>query len=137
MAKEKDTGTVKALVLVDTYAWREPIENTIPTQFRRVEVEPDAGTTSAKGKEIEVTAEEFDRGSSMTPPALAKVGSKEAKRFLGRDTLPDGKLTELSDDELATLVAARGGNPEGMNRDELVGFVVGTPGNPSSNPAKT
>jgi hypothetical protein len=127
-------GTVKAVVLVDRYAYHE--DSGDPSS-KALEADFAEGTTSAKGTEIEVSQEEFDRGSTMTPPALAKKGSKEAKRFLGQlgEDLPDRDFAALSDDDLKAIVAARGGNPDEMNRDELIGFVTGEPGNPLSNPA--
>jgi hypothetical protein len=134
MAREKDSGTVKAVVLVDRYSHH----NDFGDPASGVTSYPDQATDgSAKGTEIEVSAEEFERGASMTPPALAKAGSKEAKRFLGTESLPDRNFAELSDSDLAAVVAARGGNPDDMNRDQLLGFVTGTPDNPSSNPAKS
>jgi len=132
----EDTGRVKAVVLTDTYAYHK-VSNE-PTS-RRIEVDPPAGTSSAKGVEIEVSDQEFERGSSTTPPSLAKAGSKEAKRFFGEHEPVDPKvgLTGLSDGELAAIITRRNGSPDGMNRDEMIGFVAGTPGNPSSNPAST
>lgn len=142
--QSSDTKTVKAIVLVDSYAYvRTDVEfdgdgNRLVTRTR-VAVPEVATAGSAKGTEVEVSEAEFERGSSMTPPALAKAGSKEAKRFLGilEEGPPTGTLNELSDDDLKAIVAARGANPDDMSRDELIGFVGGTPDNPSSNPAKT
>lgn len=130
----KDTGKVKAVVLTHTYAYHEVSND--PTS-RRIEVEPATGTSSTRGVEVEVSDQEFERGSSTTPPSLAKAGSKEAKRFLGEaePVDPTEGYASLSDAELAAIVTHRNGNPDGMNRDELIGFVAGTPGNPSSNPA--
>jgi len=130
----QDTGSVKAVVLTDTYAYHEVSGD---PRSRRVEVDPVPGTTSTKGAEIEVSDQEFERASKMTPPALAKVGSKEAKQSLTDEETVDPKvgLSGLSDDELAAIITRRNGSPDGMNRDEMIGFVAGTPGNPSSNPA--
>lgn len=61
-------ATVKAVVLVDGYRYRETFGDR------------DAPVLEAgKGDEIEVSQEEFDRGAAMEPVALAKPRSDAAK----------------------------------------------------------
>lgn len=134
--KPESAGKVKAAILADSYAYHEVSGD---PSTPRVDVSRPEGAQTAKGVEIEVSQAEFDRGAAMTPPALAKVGSPEAKRALGDLAPIDPKegLSGLSDADLSAIVVSRNGNPDGMTRDALIGFVAGTPGNPSSNPAST
>lgn len=77
-----EAKTVKAVVLLDGYAYHEVSGD--PTT-KRFDVTPPAGTSSAKGVEIEVSQAEFDRGAAMTPPGLAKPRSDEAKAAAAPD----------------------------------------------------
>lgn len=61
-------STVEAVVLLDTYRWHD--ESNDPTT---------PVNEADKGEKIKVSAAEYKRGSTMTPPALAKTGSSEAK----------------------------------------------------------
>lgn len=122
MAKT-DTKTVKAVVLAHRYSYHETSGD---PSSKLVDVPYAEGTTSTRGVEIEVSQAEFDRGSSMTPPALAKAGSREAKRAFGEfDPVdPASGYSGLSDEELAAIVTQRGQDPVGKTRDELLGIAV-------------
>jgi len=116
--RQPDGKTVKAVVLSHRYAYHEVSNDpTSPV----VEVPYKEGTTSTQGVEVEVSQAEFDRGAAMTPPALALP--KDAKRILsGASRVPNFDV--LSDEELAQIVTARGGDPKDMTREELETFVA-------------
>jgi hypothetical protein len=119
-AKNSDKGkSVKAIVLVDSYAWHETFGDA------RSPV-----NEASKGDEITVSADEFERGSNTTPMGLAKKDSKEHRRFLaGPVPTEAAKLTELSDDELRAIASMRGTEDvDDLNRDELLGAVLASPG---------
>ena len=87
-------ANVDAVVLLDTYRWHDK-SNDPTTPVNEAD----------KGEKISVSAEEFKRGTEMTPPGLAKAGSKEAKAAASDEpddeepelTKPDG--TPAEDDE--------------------------------------
>lgn len=118
MAEQKKTGTVKALVTVDLYSYHETFGDTRSPVLE-----------ARRGDEIDVSKEEFDRGSNLTPMGLAKVDSKEARRFLAGPLTNASKLADLSDDELRAVVSLRGvEGADDMVRDELLGVVLASPG---------
>lgn len=133
-SSESDSGkTVKAVVLVDSYSWHEESNNPSSPRHDAPPLDETGLNPSAKGVEIEVSAEEFERGSNMRPPALAKKGSDAAKHVNDADAaeLPRGQaVSDLSDSDLKAIAVARGVDVEGKTRDELVGLVVGTPDAP-------
>lgn len=113
-----DEKKVKAVVLAHRYAYHE-VSNDPSSPV--VEVPYVDGTTSSRGVEVEVSQAEFDRGAAMTPPALATP--KDAKRILsGASRVPN--FDALTDDELAQIVSARGGDPKDMTREELETYVA-------------
>lgn len=117
MAKN-DTGNVNAVVTVGLYAWHEKCgDPTTPLNEAR------------RGDEIAVSAEEFKRGSTMTPVGLVKKDSKEHRAFLAGPTTDAAKLASLSDDELRAVATMRGADgADEMNRDELLAVVLASPG---------
>lgn len=90
------SGTVTAVVLLDTYRWHDECNDpTTPVN------------EADKGEKITVSADEFKRSQKMTPPGLAKIGSDKAKVAEdGGDTSdeppltkPDGSPVEPDDSE--------------------------------------
>lgn len=82
-ADEKTTGTVDAVVLLDSYSWHDDPRD--PTSPRN---------DATKGEKVTVSAEEFDRAQDMTPQGLGKPGSDEEKVATGELDPPEPPLTK-------------------------------------------
>ena len=119
---ETKTAKVRAVILADSYAYHEVSGD---PSTPRIDVRPPEGKPTAKGVEIEVSQKEFDRGAAMTPPALAKAGSKEAKTALQEpveDTVAS-RFAGLTDADVAAVVEARGEDAKGKSRNELLAIL--------------
>lgn len=109
------SGSVSAKVLLDTYSWYEKHGDTSSPV-----------NSASKGDTIKVSREEFDRGASMVPTALAK--DKDAPVAGDAVELPRD-LSEVKDADLRVMAEQFGHDvTDDTSRDELVAMVAAAPG---------
>lgn len=116
-SSSSSSGSVKARVLLDTYSWYEKCNDPTTTLH-----------TASRDEVIDISSDEFKRGSDMVPTALAKSSDKDARAAADPLPLPDD-LDDASEDDLRTVATQLGHDvTDDTTRDELVGMVAAAPG---------